>query len=188
MSVPEITAREAHAQLDTFHPVDVREEHEFHGPLGRLPGARWIPLGALEERLRELPKDRPILVVCRSGARSAKACTRLREAGFDATNLAGGMIAWNRAELPIEETRPRFLVELRDAIVAWLAQVTRRPPSAVADELRAWLSQSDASFEDPTQAALDWLLDLSEASLDAAELPPDLDLTLATFRRWLAVS
>ena len=53
-----------------------------------------IPLGELEARHGELPRDHPIVCVCRSGSRSAFAAEALVAAGFDAVNLAGGMLAW----------------------------------------------------------------------------------------------
>ncbi|MFM1988237.1 MAG: hypothetical protein RJA99_1194 [Pseudomonadota bacterium] len=75
--------------------VDVREPHEFDGPLGHIAGARLVPLGELGVRATELAKDRPVVTVCRSGARSAQAATLLHKAGFaDVANLAGGMLRW----------------------------------------------------------------------------------------------
>lgn len=72
--------------------LDVREAEEWEE--GHIPGAVWIPLGELPDRLHELPKDREIIVVCRSGGRSAKAAKFLLAAGFRAVNLRGGMLAW----------------------------------------------------------------------------------------------
>jgi sulfur dioxygenase len=78
--------------------LDVREEDEFAGPLGHIPGAILIPLGTLAGRVAELDRDRPIVAVCRAGSRSAHAVTILTQAGFAAVaNLAGGMLRW-RAE------------------------------------------------------------------------------------------
>ena len=78
--------------------VDVRERGEFDGPLGRIRGARSVPLAELPGRTREFAPDRPIVAVCRSGARSAQAVSMLQKAGFkDVANLAGGMLRW-RAE------------------------------------------------------------------------------------------
>ena len=75
--------------------VDVREPDEFDGALGHLPGARLIPLGNLMQRTGELSKTTPIVVVCRSGARSAQASVLLAKAGFGkVANLAGGMLRW----------------------------------------------------------------------------------------------
>jgi glyoxylase-like metal-dependent hydrolase (beta-lactamase superfamily II)/rhodanese-related sulfurtransferase len=78
--------------------VDVREQAEFEGPLGRIPGARLIPLGELARRAHELARDMPIVTVCRAGGRSAQATAILQQAGFERTaNLPGGMLRW-RAE------------------------------------------------------------------------------------------
>jgi rhodanese-related sulfurtransferase len=78
--------------------LDVREHEEFSHGLGHIEGALLVPLGQLESRLGELPRDRPIVTVCRSGARSARAAAMLGKAGFDrVANLNGGMLRW-RAE------------------------------------------------------------------------------------------
>ena len=83
--------------------VDVRELTEYKGALGHIAGAQLIPLGTLTGRLGELSKDRPIVAVCRSGARSAQACVLLRNAGFTrVANLAGGMLRWRAQRYPVE--------------------------------------------------------------------------------------
>lgn len=92
--------------LGAVQILDVRESDEFDGPLGRIPGARLIPLGDLAQRAGELDKDRPIVAVCRAGGRSAQATTILRRAGFsDIANLAGGMLRWRAQQLPTEGAR-----------------------------------------------------------------------------------
>jgi glyoxylase-like metal-dependent hydrolase (beta-lactamase superfamily II)/rhodanese-related sulfurtransferase len=83
--------------------VDVRELSEWNGELGRIPGARHLPLGELRARLGELPRDRPVVAVCRAGGRSAEASQILEQAGFArAANLSGGMIRWHDLGLPAE--------------------------------------------------------------------------------------
>jgi sulfur dioxygenase len=78
--------------------LDVREPAEYNGPLGHIRGAILIPLGELAGRTAEFDRERPIVAVCRSGARSAQATVILQQAGLkDAANLAGGMLRW-RAE------------------------------------------------------------------------------------------
>jgi rhodanese-related sulfurtransferase len=82
--------------------LDVREDKEYAS--GHIPKARHIPLGQLAGRLQELDKfkSKPILVTCRSGQRSARACGILKKAGFETVyNQAGGIMAWERANLPI---------------------------------------------------------------------------------------
>jgi rhodanese-related sulfurtransferase len=76
--------------------VDVREPAEFHGPLGHIPNAQLIPLGALQDSLATLERERPVVAVCRSGSRSARAVAMLQQAGFaQVANLAGGMLRWH---------------------------------------------------------------------------------------------
>jgi glyoxylase-like metal-dependent hydrolase (beta-lactamase superfamily II)/rhodanese-related sulfurtransferase len=82
--------------------LDVREPAEWNGELGRIPGARHLPLGELRARLGELPRDRPIVAVCRAGGRSAEASLILEQAGFPrAANMSGGMIRWHALGLPV---------------------------------------------------------------------------------------
>jgi rhodanese-related sulfurtransferase len=87
----------------TVQILDVREAEEFNGPLGHIPGAKFIPLGELKARVDELDKAQPVVAVCRAGGRSAQALTILSQAGFDhPANLAGGMLRW-RAEGHVTE-------------------------------------------------------------------------------------
>lgn len=83
--------------------LDVREGAEFAA--GHLPRARHIPLAELGKRLDEIGKfkEKPVIVTCRSGARSGSACRLLRKAGFtNVHNLKGGVPAWEQASLPVE--------------------------------------------------------------------------------------
>jgi rhodanese-related sulfurtransferase len=80
--------------------LDVREHSEWEA--GHAPDARHVPLGTLEGKLGALPRDRCVVVVCRSGFRSARATALLARSGFDAVNLNGGMKAWASAGLPLE--------------------------------------------------------------------------------------
>ncbi len=84
--------------LGKVRVLDVREPAEFTGPLGHIRGATLVPLGELAARAKDLPKDRPVIAVCRAGSRSAHATAILLKAGFaDVANLPGGMLRW-RAE------------------------------------------------------------------------------------------
>ena len=86
--------------------VDVRERDEFNGPLGRIKGSICIPLGELPRRLDELARDRPVVAVCRSGARSAQASVLLAKSGFPrVANLAGGMLRWRGEGQPVDGGR-----------------------------------------------------------------------------------
>ncbi|HEU0051983.1 MAG TPA: rhodanese-like domain-containing protein [Longimicrobium sp.] len=81
--------------------VDVRGAAEWEA--GHLPGVPNIPLGYLPDRLAELPRDRPVVVQCQGGARSAIAASVLKAHGFDAvSNMSGGYSAWAAAGLPVE--------------------------------------------------------------------------------------
>lgn len=82
-----------------FHLLDVRENDEWTA--GHIDGAQHIPLGELAARLSELPKERTIVAVCRSGGRSEAAVRGLRKRGYEAENLEGGVNAWDRAKLPL---------------------------------------------------------------------------------------
>lgn len=80
--------------------LDVREESEYAAL--HAPQAKLMPLGDVSSRLKEIDayKDKPVVVVCRSGRRSAKAIAILKEAGFtQVSNVQGGMIAWEQAGL-----------------------------------------------------------------------------------------
>lgn len=72
--------------------LDVREEDEYSE--GHVPGSVWIPLAELQQRMNELPKDQPIYALCHSGARSAMATRLLNAQGYQAKNIAGGIIKW----------------------------------------------------------------------------------------------
>ena len=81
--------------------LDVREPAEWAD--GHVPGATLIPLGDLASRLDDLGRDRPIVVVCRTGNRSAQGRDILLGAGFPAvTSLDGGMTDWAAAGMPME--------------------------------------------------------------------------------------
>jgi sulfur dioxygenase len=83
--------------------VDVREPAEYNGPLGHVPGARLIPLGALTARANELTKTAPTVTVCRSGARSAQATVILGKCGFEkVANLSGGMLRWRAQRYAVD--------------------------------------------------------------------------------------
>lgn len=100
---PELTPQEAAARLreeDGWQVVDVRTPDER--PDGVIDGDVLIPLAELGARAGEIDPSRPALIYCRSGARSAMAVAALRGAGYDAHNLAGGMLAWLDAGLPAE--------------------------------------------------------------------------------------
>ena len=101
MSRAEITVD----QVDTTDGrliLDVREDDEWDD--GHIADAVHIPLGELPDRSADLPRDRPIVCVCRSGNRSGKATDLLADQRFDAINMSGGMLAWVDADRPVVST------------------------------------------------------------------------------------
>ena len=97
---PHVGARAAKKMMDRGALLlDVREPDEWC--VEHAPHAMLLPMGRVHARHSELPRDRPIVVVCRSGGRSAAVTASLRQLGFDAVNLAGGMCAWASAGLPV---------------------------------------------------------------------------------------
>ena len=80
--------------------VDVREQHEYNEV--RAVGAQLIPLSNFGDMYNTLPQNRELVIICRSGVRSARAAEFLLEQGYQAINLAGGTLAWVEANLPVE--------------------------------------------------------------------------------------
>lgn len=80
--------------------IDVREAHEWVA--GHPPVAIHVPVGVVVDEMVNFPRDRRIIVVCRSGRRSAAVTDQLLQSGFDAVNLDGGVVAWIEAGLPFE--------------------------------------------------------------------------------------
>lgn len=95
-----------HARVGAVRVVDVREPEEFSGELGHVKCAELVPLGELTRAAARWDKDTELVVVCRSGKRSARAAGELVRAGFaQVVNLSGGMLAWNEEGLPVERER-----------------------------------------------------------------------------------
>lgn len=98
--IPNIDARELRRMLhaeENFLLIDVRSAAEYEHD-GHVVGSRLLPLHALPQRLEELPRDKKLVFICRSGNRSLVACEQLARLGFaDVVNVSGGMVAWKRA-------------------------------------------------------------------------------------------
>lgn len=102
-SVPAIVPSEAAPLVASGRVflLDVREQSEWAE--ARIPGATLVPLGELAARLAEIPRDRKIIVQCRSGNRSRAGAEILLRAGFlDVANLEGGIARWAREGHPVE--------------------------------------------------------------------------------------
>ncbi len=105
--VDSISPQEAYRRLQAEPGtviVDVRQPLETRA--GTTPGAVLIPLTEFGRRLAELPRDRPILTICRSGHRSPIAARQLRAAGYEVLDVDGGMLAWERDGLPVTPPPP----------------------------------------------------------------------------------
>jgi rhodanese-related sulfurtransferase len=82
--------------------IDVREYAEFTN--GRVPGAKLIPLGDIEKRYAEIPRDKTVFVICRTGRRAAEAQRKLLALGFsDVRNVSGGFEAWKNSGFEYEK-------------------------------------------------------------------------------------
>jgi molybdopterin/thiamine biosynthesis adenylyltransferase/rhodanese-related sulfurtransferase len=104
--VPEITPIEAAARLkkNEIDIIDVREPHELQ--IAKYPKVTAIPLGELGDHLATLPRDRDLVLACRTGVRSAKAVQQLQAAGFTRVwNLAGGIHRWIEE---VDPTQPKY--------------------------------------------------------------------------------
>lgn len=100
--VPEIAPQWVEEHAREVQILDVREPAEFTDELGHIAGAKLIPLGDLKTKLTELDKTKPVVAVCRSGARSARATQLLQQNGFaKVANLSGGMLRWRAQHLPV---------------------------------------------------------------------------------------
>ena len=102
VSVQNVSVNDLADASGDYIVLDVREQWEYDE--GHVAGVTLIPLGELSARVSELPDDKAIYVMCRSGQRSAIASTILKDAGKqDIRNVQGGILAWGRAGLPIEQ-------------------------------------------------------------------------------------
>jgi rhodanese-related sulfurtransferase len=187
MPYPEVAAKEAFDSLDRYRVIDVREDYEIRGPLGCIDCAEHVPLSTVKDHAEELNGAHPLLLVCRSGKRSGKACEILEELGReDVANLTGGMIAWNRAGLPVLHAEPESLSALVDQLVSWTAMVGPLTEEAAREDFNERLKGVEVSFESPTHSAVEDLISFVAEELVSIN-PPDLELSLASFRRSLAV-
>ncbi|SEQ85309.1 Rhodanese-related sulfurtransferase [Amphritea atlantica] len=101
-AVPYITPESAAKDLQQFLIIDVRTAQEFKK--SHIPGSISIPLHTLNKtQLQQLQNNKPVLCICRSAHRSKPATRKFLNSGFDAYELQGGMLAWWKLKLPLEE-------------------------------------------------------------------------------------
>jgi rhodanese-related sulfurtransferase len=102
--VPTIQALELKQELSSERKpylLDVRQPEEYRS--AHIDGAKLVPLGELDRRIREVPAGRDIVCICATGHRSVPAVRKLTAAGYTARSLKNGMIAWQRAKLPVKK-------------------------------------------------------------------------------------
>lgn len=101
--VPTLNASELQEKLKKGtrpYVLDVRQPVEYRA--GHIAGAALIPLGELSQQLTKIPKGREVVCICATGHRSVPAARKLIAAGYTASSLKNGMIAWRRAKLPVK--------------------------------------------------------------------------------------
>ena len=106
MAVAEITPTEfveRRSRGESLTLLDVREEWELG--VASVPDVIHIPMGEVADRLGELDRSREVVVLCRSGRRSLQVANFLQQNGFQAVNLAGGILAWSR---DVDATIPTY--------------------------------------------------------------------------------
>ena len=104
--VENLSPQEVKARLDSSRQIvliDVRQQHEFTGPLGHIEGARLLPRHFLEDHVEELRaiEGKELVVYCRSGNRSSRAARSLAAKGIRVINMTGGMLRWNELGYPV---------------------------------------------------------------------------------------
>ena len=106
MNIPEITPAEFVARRqrgEDLTLLDVREAWELG--VASVPGVLHIPMGDVADRVGDLDKSKEVVVLCRSGRRSLEVARFLQQNGFNAVNLAGGILAWSR---DVDATIPTY--------------------------------------------------------------------------------
>ncbi len=103
-NVADVAPQEVFEHIPELTLIDVRENSEYVGELGHIKGTQLIVLSTIPQNLSSIPREKPIVFVCRSGARSAQAANFAKQQGFDAVyNMTGGMLLWNQMQLPTEK-------------------------------------------------------------------------------------
>lgn len=156
-ATPQIGARAAKALVEAGALLlDVREPDEWDAQ--HAPTATLVPMGQVRARLPELPHDRKVVVVCRSGGRSAAVTDALRAWGFDAVNLAGGMCAWVSAGLPVATATDDGLVVHRSEPLNCETSIAALIGGVVVPNARFYVRNH---FPTPTLDLTTWRLDVT---------------------------
>jgi hydroxyacylglutathione hydrolase len=101
--VEDVSPDEVSAKSQNIAIVDVRSAEEYTGELGHIPNSRLVTLDTLMDHIDDLPKDKTVVFICRSGRRSANATAIAKDQGFESVyNMKGGMLLWNEMGLTTE--------------------------------------------------------------------------------------
>ncbi len=101
-TICDIEPTEVLENASQFTLIDVRESDEFTGELGHIQTAGLVCLNTIPHKLDSIPTDKPVIFVCRSGSRSAQACSYAHQHGLtNSFNMRGGMLLWNRLQFPV---------------------------------------------------------------------------------------
>jgi rhodanese-related sulfurtransferase len=183
-----ILPRELGSLPPSTRRIDVREPSEFGGMLGHLPRSELVPLATLPGAAEAWPRAEPLLLICRSGARSMKAARILAELGFASLyNLEGGMLAVNEADLEISGSGTSARVsagQARDSLCA----ASRELYGALTPPPCESLFESPVAFPQPDRAALLQALERLGARARADGLPSeDIERMLRRMRDLMAL-
>lgn len=144
--VPEVSPEWLEQHRCRVRVVDVREAEELVAAPGHLPGVTWAPLESLEQAAHAWRPDEPIVLVCRSGRRSAQALRRLEQLGFSSVaSLSGGMLLWGAHDKPTSIRPDDLLTPLAPAgLASYLAATHPDAPRHAAEPLERTLARPDA--------------------------------------------
>jgi rhodanese-related sulfurtransferase len=137
VTIARISAAKARAAMapnaDVFQLVDVRSALEFASE--HIKGSIHIPLDEVAKRSAELKKTKPIVLVCRSGARAARAAHLLAPHGFDVSILEGGILAWAKEHLPLVEGKKRLSIERQTQLAIGLTLLASTAGGFLANKM-----------------------------------------------------
>ncbi len=101
--VEDVSPDEVNAKSNNLTIVDVRTQEEYTGELGHIPNSKLVTLDTLMDHIDDIPKDKTVVFICRSGRRSANATAIAKDNGFESVfNMKGGMLLWNEMGLTTE--------------------------------------------------------------------------------------
>lgn len=101
--IEDVSPDEVNAKKDELTLIDVRTPEEYTGELGHVSNSKLMTLDTLMDHIDDIPKDKTVVFICRSGGRSANATAMAKDQGFEsAYNMKGGMLLWNEMGLDVD--------------------------------------------------------------------------------------